>query len=113
MTTEQRQFARDLRKRQTSAEDMLWRELRGRRLGGFKFRRQAPIGPYTVDFICAATKLIVEIDGAQHTAEAEYDARRTTELEAQGLEVIRFSNLEVRERFDDVLSRIAAALRPA
>lgn len=110
MTTPQRDFARELRRRQTSTEDLLWQQLRGRRLG-HKFRRQVPVGRYTVDFLCFAAKLVIEIDGAQHAATAEYDAARTAEIEAQGLRVIRFTNREIRERLDDVLLRIAAALR--
>lgn len=111
MTTEQRAFARELRHRQTSTEDLLWQQLRGRRLGGQKFRRQVPIGPYTVDFLCFAAKLVVEIDGAHHGEQAGYDERRTAEIEAQGFTVMRVSNMDVRDRLDDVLVRIAEALR--
>lgn len=111
MTTAQRDFARKLRHRQTSAEDELWQALRGRRLGGCKFRRQAPIGPYVVDFLCFDAKLIVEVDGKQHAELADYDARRTAELEAQGFVVIRVANTEARERLDDAMVRIQAALR--
>ena len=112
MTTVQRDFARELRKRQTSAEDALWQQLRGGRLGP-RFKRQVPIGPYVVDFFCFAAKLVVEVDGAQHDVEAEYDARRTAELEAQGLAVIRVRNQDVRERLDHVLDQIRSAFRPA
>ena len=88
MTTADRTFARSLRRRQTSAEDLLWQQVRGRRIG-HKFRRQVPVGCYVVDFFCFDAKLVVEIDGTQHEAEAIYDARRTAELEAQGLVVLR------------------------
>lgn len=110
MTTAQRDFARQLRRRQTSAEELLWQQLRGSRLG-VKFRRQVPLGPYTVDFLCVSAKLVVEVDGAQHKAEQDYDERRTRELETQGLKVIRFTNQQVRERLDDVLAAIARELR--
>ena len=76
MTTARRDFARQLRRRQTSAEELLWQQLRGSRLG-VKFRRQMPLGPYTVDFLCVWAKLVVEVDGAHHTAERVYDERRT------------------------------------
>ena len=111
MTTEVRSFARALRHRQTSAEEMLWHQLRGRRLAGAKFRRQVPLGQYTVDFACIAGRLIVEIDGRQHAVQREYDEDRTGAIEAMGFVVLRFSNEEIRDRLDDVLRRIAAALR--
>ena len=84
------QRARALRANQTSAEGRLWGELRGRKLGGWKWRRQAPIGRYIVDFYCPAARLIVELDGSHHLDQQGYDARRTTFLEAQGLTVIRY-----------------------
>lgn len=111
MTTVQRQFARRLRHGQTSAEDLVWQQLRGRRLDGSKFRRQVPIGPYIVDFVCIPARLVVEIDGAQHVAQATCDDRRTAEIEAQGLAVIRFGNQQVRERLDDGVAAIRSALK--
>ncbi|HEX8664490.1 MAG TPA: DUF559 domain-containing protein [Beijerinckiaceae bacterium] len=110
MTTDARQFARLLRYRQTSAEEMLWHQLRGRRLKGFKFRRQVPLAQYTVDFVCLDAKLIVEVDGRQHGWEADYDAERTRALEGMGFAVLRVSNDDVRDRLSAVLTRIAAAL---
>lgn len=62
----QRQFARRLRAGQTSLEDLLWRELRGRRLDKWKFRRQVPAEGYVVDFLCTAAQLVVEADGPHH-----------------------------------------------
>jgi very-short-patch-repair endonuclease len=59
---------------------VLWQQLRGRRLLGFKFRRQVPLGGYVVDFLCLDAKLIVEIDGRQHGWQAAYDAERTKQL---------------------------------
>ena len=75
-----RDFARGLRRRQTDAERRLWARLRDRRLLGVKFARQVPIGPYVVDFCCREQKLIVELDGGQHAAQADYDAGRTAFL---------------------------------
>lgn len=113
MVKEPRQFARSLRKTLTSAEDVLWQALRGRRLQGFKFRRQVPLLNYTVDFLCIERKLIVEIDGKQHEWYAEYDARRTQEIESHGFAIIRFTNGEVMNDLESVLMRIAGAAVPS
>lgn len=113
MSTEPRRFARTLRRNQTPAEDALWQALRGRRLAGTKWRRQVTLGPYTVDFLCLSAKLVVEVDGRQHAEAPLYDAARSREIETQGLNVLRFTNQEVRERLDDVIARIAKALREA
>ncbi|MGA7579511.1 MAG: DUF559 domain-containing protein [Desulfobaccales bacterium] len=69
-------LARSLRRRQTDAERLLWRHLQSKQLEGFKFRRQAPIGKYIVDFVSFARKLIVEVDGGQHAVEIEKDQER-------------------------------------
>lgn len=84
---------RKLRADSTDAERKLWNVLRSRQLGSLKFRRQHPIPPYTVDFFCAAAKLIVELDGSQHTR--EIDRARTRFLESKGFTVLRFWNHEV------------------
>ena len=84
--------ARALRTHQTDSEGRLWSELRGRRLGGWKWRRQAPIGPFIVDFYCPAARLVVELDGSQHLDQAEYDERRSRYLERGGLTVLRFGS---------------------
>ncbi len=112
VTSRPRSLARDLRRRETLFEEMLWAQLRGRRLANAKFRRQVPIGGYVVDFICLDTKLIVEVDGRQHAWEAEYDAGRTRTLEGMGFVVMRFTNDEVRDRLGRVMERIIEALRP-
>ncbi|HUZ14017.1 MAG TPA: DUF559 domain-containing protein [Caulobacteraceae bacterium] len=87
--------ARSLRASQTDAEGRLWGELRGRRLGGWKWRRQAPIGPFIADFYCPAAKLVVELDGSQHAGRTGYDERRTGFLERRGLRVLRFGSENV------------------
>ena len=92
----------------TDAERRLWSELRGARLGGYKFKRQWSLGPYVVDFCCWEAKLIVEVDGGQHNQEV--DASRTTWLEADGYRVLRFWNNEVLENPEGVLQRIVVAL---
>ncbi|MBI3408290.1 MAG: endonuclease domain-containing protein [Planctomycetes bacterium] len=80
------------------AEALLWRELRNRRLGGFKFRRQHPVGAYVADFACVECKLVVELDGESHLSRKPRDQVRTTSLESEGWQVLRFWNTEV---YDD------------
>ncbi len=96
MTDTQLTNARVLRKSMTDAERCLWYHLRAGRLG-VHFRRQAPIGPYIVDFAAISHRLVVEIDGGQHAEpdQAGYDARRTADLEGRGFRVLRFWNNEV------------------
>lgn len=89
----------------------MWLRLRGSRFRGAKFKRQFPIDRYVVDFYCHAARLVVEIDGKQHNWFADYDEGRTKVLEAAGVQVVRFSNEEVRGDIDSVLQRIGAALR--
>ena len=99
-----------LRSHGTPAEARLWLALKGRRLGGRRFRRQYGIGPYIVDFCCPAEGLAVELDGAPHfTPEGRaYDAARTAALEAEGLRVLRFENQAVFDDLDGVLTAIAS-----
>jgi very-short-patch-repair endonuclease len=82
-------FARSLRLNATDAERQLWYWLRGRRTAGMRFRRQQPIGPYIVDFVCAKCRLVVEIDGGQHL-ESEGERRRDRWLAGHGYVVLRF-----------------------
>ncbi|WP_322618619.1 endonuclease domain-containing protein [Deinococcus terrestris] len=100
--------ARELRRRSTPEERLLWSRLRNRQLGAV-FRRQQPLGFYFADFACLEHKLIVELDGSQHTNSA-YDAVRDADLRARGFRVLRFWNNEVRDNLDGVLERIAGAL---
>jgi adenine-specific DNA-methyltransferase len=105
-------FARQLRRDQTVVERKLWYALRGRRFHGFKFRRQQPVGPYVVDFVCFESKLIVELDGGQHGLPENQvaDLARTKRLEADGFRILRFWNRELNENFDGVLDGIALAM---
>ena len=105
--------ARQLRIDSTPAEKRLWEQLRNRQLANQKFRRQVPVGPYVVDFICLEKKLIVEIDGWTHSTEAEVanDKRRTLFLEFQGYKIIRFQNIEIKEGLEEVLTLILEALK--
>lgn len=94
--------ARRLRSDMTEAEQALWLQLRDRRLAGFKFRRQFPVGPFFADFACWQAKLIVELDGGQHSVQAAYDQQRTSFLKRQGFTVIRFWNDEVLLNWEGV-----------
>jgi len=105
--------ARDLRLYQTDVERKLWRMLRGRQLGGFKFRRQYPIGRYFADFACAEARIVVELDGGQHGVRLDYEAERTAELERRGWRVVRFWNSEVIENAVGVAEAILSALKLA
>ena len=101
--------ARDLRNRMTEPELRLWQHLRNSQLGGFKFRRQIAIPPFIADFLCPTKGLIVEIDGWTH--DAQRDHRRDDFLASRDYNTLRFSNTEVMENVDAVLSRVLETLR--
>jgi very-short-patch-repair endonuclease len=112
LTAKARTRARQLRKNEVSAEQRLWEALRNRRLGGFKFVRQFPLGPYFADFACRAHKLVIEVDGATHASDEaiRHDARRAEFLAAEGYRVLRFHNDDIDRHLDDVRGAIIAAL---
>src|SRR5207245_8153996 len=100
--------ARSLRRNMTEAECRIWQMLRLRRIDGYKFRRQVPLGRYVADFACHEARLIVEIDGGQHDRSSPLEAERTLFLQAEGYRVLRFWNNEVLQNLDgvrDVLAR--------
>jgi very-short-patch-repair endonuclease len=105
-------LAQELRKSSTDAESRLWLRLKNRNLGGFKFRRQHPIPPYIVDFVCLERKLIVELDGGQHAGQIDRDAERTAYLESRGFRVIRYWNNDTLTQteivLDDILRQLSA-----
>jgi very-short-patch-repair endonuclease len=103
--------AKRLRRNQTDAERLLWFRLRDRRLEGLKFKRQMPIDRYVVDFCCSDARLIVELDGGQHSVSAEADAIRTKKLEEQGYLVLRYWNNDVLSNIDGVLETIVSTAR--
>jgi len=107
--------ARSLRQELTKTERVIWYGLRAHRLEGAGFRRQAPLGPYIVDFMSHAAKLVIEIDGGQHFDDAHEarDKRRDAFLVAKGFRVLRFSNHDVLTNRAGVLETIAAAVREA
>lgn len=98
-----------MRREATPAEKRLWVSLRSCRLGGWKWRRQVPKGPYIVDFLCAEASLIVELDGGHHAEQVSYDERRTAYLATVGFRVIRFWNIAVLENRDGVCRMILDA----
>ncbi len=102
--------ARELRRRMTMPERLLWSRLRGRRLNGLKFKRQHPIGRYVADFFCHEKRLVVELDGMSHDGRRSEDASRTARLERTGLCVVRVTNDQAMRDLDavcDYLIRIA------
>ena len=107
--------ARVLRSQPVSAQDKMWSELRARRLGGFKFVRQAPIDRYFVDFLCRDHKIVVEIDGGTHGSDAEIacDETRTATIEALGYRLFRVHNIDVYENLDRVLDALLAVCAEA
>jgi len=100
--------ARVLRANASSAEDLLWQELRARRLAGHKFVRQAPIDRYFADFLCRDLKLVIEVDGGTHGTDAEIaaDATRNLALESQGYFIFRVHNQEIYENLSGVLESL-------
>jgi very-short-patch-repair endonuclease len=102
--------ARTLRRTMTDAEQKLWYHLRAHRFMGRKFKRQKPIGRYVVDFICLEDKLIIELDGGQHSENMEYDQERDSWLRSQGYTVLRFWNNELMNEIESVLERIRIAI---
>lgn len=102
--------ARQLRSRMTDAEQCLWQHLRDRRLNGYKFRRQQPIGNYIADFVCIRPKLIVEADGSQHDEQRAYDETRSENLRALGFHILRFWNHDILQQTEAVLTVILNTL---
>ncbi len=103
------QRARELRHGDNLAEGRLWNEMKDRRLGGHKFVRQHPIGPYFADFACREKRLVVELDGSQH-AESQRDRRRDAFMREAGWSVIRFWSHDARSQTRAVCETILAAL---
>ncbi len=105
-------FARQLRQNQTDVEQLLWKYLRNRRFDGVKFRRQHPIDPYIVDFICLEKKLIIELDGGNHNTEEgkKNDKERSLYLQKNNYKLLRFWNNELITDLDEVLLIIHHAL---
>lgn len=105
--------ARKLRADMTEPEKKLWEALRRKHIGGLRFRRQYPLGPYFADFVCLPARLVVEVDGSQHanTKQSAHDLRRTEWLQGENFRVLRFWNVDVLQNLDGVLEVIDAAIR--
>jgi very-short-patch-repair endonuclease len=96
---DKKEFARQLRHQMTDAEHLLWRHLRSRRLAGYKFRRQVPVGNYIADFLSYESRMIIEVDGGQHAVRKEYDTRRDNWLREQGFRILRLpDNVVLKQR---------------
>ena len=96
-----------------AAERLVWKVVRNRGLGGFKFRRQVAVGPYIADFLCPAARLILEIDGDSHNFTIHQDTLRDRYLAARGYRVERISNADVFENLEGAMQVVLAALRAA
>ncbi|MDF2457126.1 MAG: endonuclease protein [Cytophagaceae bacterium] len=104
--------AEKLRNNMTPAEKKLWEAISNKKLNGFRFKNQHPISKFIVDFYCHKARLVIEIDGEVHNQreQADYDIGRTYELESFGLIVIRFSNNQIENHFEEVLKEIQKRL---
>ncbi len=105
--------AKTLRSNQTEVEERLWYHLRAHRFMGLKFKRQKPMNRHIVDFVCVERRLIIELDGGQHTEQTEYDQRRDAWLRDQSYTVLRFWNNEVMQQLEGVLEKIRITLSPS
>jgi very-short-patch-repair endonuclease len=114
ISTRLRRYARGMRRTSTSAEEAMWRLLRARALSGYKFRRQAPVENFILDFVCFERRVVVEIDGSQH-ADSLRDTARDKQLRDAGFETIRYWNNDVLLRpaamLEDLLARLTSLQR--
>jgi very-short-patch-repair endonuclease len=99
-------IARTLRKNMTLSEILLWQQIKGKQLLGYDFHRQKPILDYVVDFYCPELKLVIEIDGDSHEGKDNSDRIRQEKIEALGLHVLRYSDLEIKTNLDGILLHI-------
>lgn len=107
-----KELARELRKKHTSAEVLLWELIRNRQLLGYKFRRQHQFGDYVADFYCHEALLVIECDGPVHQVNERWhhDQDRDAYMIGQGLRVLRFTNEQILNDIEEVLERIAQSL---
>jgi very-short-patch-repair endonuclease len=104
--------ARDLRRTSTPPEHLLWSALRANRIGP-RFRREEPIAGLTVDFVCHAARLVVEVDGAHHDLTWVADGARDAKLRAAGFRIVRFAATDVRDNLEGVVAAIRTAISAA
>jgi len=101
-----KQLSRKLRKESTLSEVLLWQQLKGRKMKGYQFTRQKPIGKYIVDFYCSKLNLVIEIDGSSHFDKAFEDKIRQVEIEKMSIKFLRFSDRDIKFNIENVLSYI-------
>lgn len=113
-TSETLEKAKVLRKSETNAEKLLWKELRSRKFKGLKFRRQHPVSQFIVDFYCHELRLVIEVDGKIHEKleSREYDENREAELVKYEIGVIRFTNSEIENNMTSVLDKLNYKIVP-
>jgi very-short-patch-repair endonuclease len=102
--------AKTLRNQATPTERLLWTALSNRKVDGYKFSRQIPVGPYFADFLCREARLVVELDGFSHDLNQDYDQRRDAFMKAQGYQLLRFNNADVMNNLEGVVETIALML---
>lgn len=102
--------AKEMRKNPTIAEALLWGELKAKKLAGYKFRRQHPLGSFIVDFYCPSKKLVIEVDGPFHANQTANDRLGEVILQTKGYQVLRFSNDQVEHHLNEVLEEIRSIL---
>jgi len=99
-------LSRTLRKKQTPAEQNLWQYLRKQQLAGYRFRRQHPLGRYIADFVCLEKRLVIELDGAVHKNQREYDQVRDDWMTQQQFHVLRLQNIQALQQTEQTLQKI-------
>ncbi len=99
-------YAKELRNSMTTAEKILWKQIRNKQIANCKFRHQHPIGIFIADFYCHEKKLVIEVDGEIHNTQKEYDIGRTAEMENYGITVIRFTNSNIETNIKFVIKKI-------
>ena len=105
-----RAHAKRMRREPTEAEKLFWWEIRDRRLEGYKFKRQYLVAGYIADFVCLERKLIIELDGGQHSETTEYDAKRSVVLREHGFRVMRIWNAEIFKNMEGVIDALLSEL---
>ena len=103
--------ARRLRREMSPPERKVWAVLRARGLSGYKFKRQVPVGPFIVDFLCPEKRLVIEIDGDSHDTQINYDRRRDAYLHAAGYRVLRLTNEDVTQELEGSMRLVLETLR--
>jgi very-short-patch-repair endonuclease len=110
---EKQELARQLRRKSTPEEKILWRELRANKQAGVHFRRQHVLAGFIVDFYCSSAKLIIELDGGHHQYRVEADHQRDAVLRGLGNQILRFPNSAVRNDLKGVLEKISKLVPPS